>query len=262
MDWIHESEIVQEALAIAGAEALRYVKAGFETYTKADRSPVTTADLAVNRLLQARLLDAFPNDGWLSEESPDGPERLEKQRVWVIDPIDGTSAFIKGEPEFCISVALVAEGRPVVAAVLNPSTAELYTAVQGDGLRLNGVSVFSAIPRVNGQSTVAFGHWEQRLGRFHIIEPQVNSRLMRSIAWAMALAASGHIDAVATFESQNEWDIAAGSLLIEEAGGMARDGAGQTLRFNQPVPRYRGLIATSRHCPEALARQIRSLSPS
>ena len=125
MDWKHEAEILQEAVAIAGTEALHHAKAGFTTYTKADRSPVTTADLAVNRLLKTRLLAAFPDDGWLSEESPDGPARLDKQRVWVVDPIDGTSAFIQGEPEFCISVALVVEGCPVVAAVLNPSISRL-----------------------------------------------------------------------------------------------------------------------------------------
>src|SRR5215213_1446083 len=102
MRWEHEAEVVRTAIELAGAEALRYAAEGFEVFTKPDQSPVTSADLAVNQILQTRLLDAFPDDGWLSEESPDGPARLDKDRVWVIDPIDGTSAFVDREPEFCI----------------------------------------------------------------------------------------------------------------------------------------------------------------
>jgi myo-inositol-1(or 4)-monophosphatase len=262
MSWEHETEVVSAAIAIAGAEALRYAADGFETFTKADQSPVTSADLAVNQILQTRLLDAFPDDGWLSEESPDSPARLDKKRVWVIDPIDGTSAFVDREPEFCISVALVSDGRPVVAAIYNPSTAELYMAIRGDGLRLNGRAVSPPRPEVNGPPIIALSHWEEQRGRFKAVEPHIRSRPMRSIAWAMALAAGGRIHAVATFESQNEWDIAAGSLLVEEAGGRTTDGSGGALRFNRPEPRYQGIIATSRHLPAAINERIRSLSAS
>ncbi|MDH4097059.1 MAG: hypothetical protein OEU87_01980 [Nitrospira sp.] len=97
---------------------------GFEIHIKQDQSPVTSADLAINQILHAHLLEAFPEDGWLSEESPESPVRLGKRRIWVIDPIDGTNAFIKREPEFCISVALVEDGHPVVAAIFNPSSDE------------------------------------------------------------------------------------------------------------------------------------------
>lgn len=260
MGWEQELRILQEAIRIAGTEAVRLGADGFEIHTKADQSPVTSADLAVNHILQTRLLEAFPHDGWLSEESPDNRLRLQKSRVWVIDPIDGTKAFIRREPEFCISVALVEEGLPVVAAIYNPSTNELYAATRGGGLRLNEEPVFPHAHPLDHQPVIALSPWERRIGRFKTVEAQAVSRPMRSIAWALALAASGRIDAVATFEPENEWDVAAGALLIEEAGGTAYDGAGQALGFNRPTPRYHGIIAMSRHCPTSLARQLRSLS--
>lgn len=260
MTWDQELHILNDAIRTAGAEALRFAADGFETHIKADQSPVTSADLAVNEILQSRLLAAFPRDGWLSEESPDGPERLNNTRVWVIDPIDGTKAFIRGEPEFCISVALVQNGRPVVAAIFNPSTNELYAAARGGGLHLNLEPIPSQDYRTGRQPVLALSSWEQHVGRFKSVEPHVTSRPMRSIAWALALAASGRIHAVATLEFENEWDVAAGALLVEEAGGTMYDGAGQALGFNRTEPRYRGIFATGPHCPDPVARQLRSLT--
>jgi len=260
MTWDHELRTLTDAIRAAGAEAMRFASDGFETHTKSDQSPVTSADLAVNQILQSRLLAAFPHDGWLSEESPDGPARLNHARVWVIDPIDGTKAFIRGEPEFCISVALVEAGRPVVAAIFNPSTDELFAAVRGGGLHLNHIPVVQQEYRTDQPSVIALSPWERHAGRFASVETYAMSRPMRSIAWALALAASGRIHAVATFEPENEWDVAAGALLIDEAGGIMHDGDGEALAFNRPEPRYRGVIATSRHCPAPVVLQLRSLS--
>jgi myo-inositol-1(or 4)-monophosphatase len=259
MTWELELKILTEAMRIAGAEALRLAAGGFETHTKPDQSPVTSADLAVNQILRSHLLDEFPLDGWLSEESPDDSARLQKARVWVIDPIDGTKAFIRGEPEFCISVALVEGGSPIVAATFNPSTDELFSATQGGGLRLNHEPIAQQECRGDQPPVLAVSPWEQHLGRFKSLEAQVASRPMRSIAWALALVASGRIHAVATLEPENEWDIAAGALLIEEAGGSTCDGNGQALGFNRPDPRYRGIIATHSSCPDRVTRQLRSL---
>jgi myo-inositol-1(or 4)-monophosphatase len=141
MAWDYEGDVLIDVIRKAGLEALRFVVDGFETIQKPDHSPVTSADLAVNQVLQSCLTSAFPQDGWLSEESPDSLDRLQKRRVWVVDPIDGTKAFISGEPEFCISVALIELGQPVVAGIFNPSTDELFTATRGAGLSLNGKSV-------------------------------------------------------------------------------------------------------------------------
>jgi myo-inositol-1(or 4)-monophosphatase len=252
--------ILTDAMRLAGAEAMRLGADGFETHTKPDQSPVTSADLSVNHILRSHLLARFPQDGWLSEESPDDAARLQKTRVWVIDPIDGTNAFIRGEPEFCISVALVEGGRPVAAAIFNPSTDELFSATQGGGLHLNHEPVIQQERRQDQPPVLAVSPWEQHLGRFKSLEPHVSSRPMPSIAWALALAASGRIQAVATIEPENEWDVAAGALLIEEAGGSMHDGDGRALGFNRLEPRYRGIIATHSSCPDRVTRQLRSLA--
>jgi myo-inositol-1(or 4)-monophosphatase len=259
MTWDHELGTLTDAIRVAGGEALRLAAQGFETLTKPDQSPVTSADLAVNQILHSRLLAQFPFDGWLSEESPDDSVRLQKARVWVVDPIDGTKAFVRGEPEFCISVALVEKGQPVVAAIFNPSTNELFSATRGGGLQLNHQPV-PPQEQSDGLPVIALSPWEQHVGRFKSLESLIATLPMRSIAWALALAAGGRINAVATFESENEWDVAAGALLIEEAGGTTCDGRGEPLEFNRAVPRYRGIIATTPACPLSLIRQIRSLS--
>jgi myo-inositol-1(or 4)-monophosphatase len=257
--WDRELRILSEAMRLAGAEALRFASEGFEIYTKADRSPVTSADLGIDQLLHAHLLDAFPRDGWLSEESPDNSDRLQNRRVWVIDPIDGTKAFIKREPEFCISAALVMDGHPVVAAVFNPSSDELFAAMKGGGLLLNHKPVSLQEDRKSQEPVIAFSPWDLAMGRFQSLDTLAVGRPMRSIAWALALAASGRIHAVATLEPENEWDVAAGTLLIQETGGTVCDGRGQELGFNSPVPRYEGIIATHPSCPDTVAQQLRSL---
>ncbi len=260
MAWQYELNILTAAIRAAGKEALRIAAAGFETVQKADHSPVTSADLAVNQILQAQLQLAFPEDGWLSEESPDDLVRLQRARVWVVDPIDGTKAFINGEPEFCISVALIEHGRAIVAAVFNPSVDELYTAIRGGGLYLNTKPVTPPAIHGDQQPIIAMSPWEQQIGRFSLVDGMVGSRPMRSIAWALALTASGRIQGLATLEPENEWDVAAGALLIEESGGGVCDGSGHALAFNQTKPRYQGTIAISARCPEPLRQRLTLLT--
>lgn len=260
MAWQYELDILVAAIRAAGKEAVRIAAAGFETVQKADHSPVTSADLAVNQILQTQLQSAFPEDGWLSEESPDDLNRLQRARVWVVDPIDGTKAFIKGEPEFCISVALIEQSRPIVAAIFNPSLDELYTAIRGGGLYLNAELVTPPPTHGDQQPIIAMSPWEQQIGRFPSLDGIVRSRPMRSIAWALALTAGGRIQGVATLEPENEWDIAAGTLLIEESGGGVSDGSGRALTFNQTTPRYQGTIAINARCPEPLRQRLTLLT--
>ncbi|NGZ95034.1 MAG: 3'(2'),5'-bisphosphate nucleotidase CysQ [Nitrospira sp. WS110] len=260
MRWPNELEFLLHAIRVAGKEAVRLAEAGFETTQKADRSPVTSADLAVNQILHAHLQSAFPADGWLSEESPDDPGRLQKARVWVVDPIDGTKAFINREPEFCISVALVEGGRPIVAAIFNPSADELYTATRGGGLYLNAAPITPPSLKDKQPPIVAMSPWERDNGRFPCLDGMVTSRPMRSIAWGLALTASGHIHGLVTLEPENEWDVAAGALLIEESGGQIYDGGGRPLAFNQTTPRYQGTIAASPTCPDVLRQKLALLT--
>jgi myo-inositol-1(or 4)-monophosphatase len=232
------------AIRKAGDRAKELAQKGFDVQTKKDRSPVTTADLEVDRILRDMHEKHFPNDGWLSEESPDDPARLGKGRVWIVDPIDGTKAYVNKLPEYCISVALIEGRAPVLGAIFNPSTEELFTAVLGDGLRLNGRPLAPA-PLLAERSEIMVSTWEYRRGRWAEMDGRVQCRPMLSIAHALALVAAGRVQATLTIEPENEWDLAAGVLLVQESGGTIADAEGHPFTFNQATPRFRGVIAVS-----------------
>ncbi len=260
----HELTVLCRAMVDAGKRALRLADTGFEVYTKPDHSPVTSVDLEVNRLLEAALRGTFPEDGWLSEESPDSAERLSKARVWVIDPIDGTKAFIKRRPTFVISAALVQDGHPLVGAIYNPSTEELFSAVRGHGARLNGHLI-----RANAPPSTPFpllvNSGELDHGRFRALGEAVACQSLGSIAYSLALVAAGRAPAMLTLEREYEWDVAAATVLIQEAGGWITNGAGAPFSFNQAVPQFRGTIAVSseaRKTCEPLVARLRGLSAS
>lgn len=233
-----------EAVRNAGAKVRELVRVGFEVQTKPDRSPVTTVDHEVNRILHEMQRREFPQDGWLSEESPDDPARLTHARVWIVDPIDGTKALVNRLPEFCISAALVERGAPVVAAILNPSTDECFTAMRGGGLFLNGARV-TLSPAPDFNPVIMVSAWEFRSDRWSTLAETTRCLPMYSIANALALVAAGRVQAVFTIEPENEWDLAAGVLLIEESGGAISDTVGKPFVFNQPTPRFRGVIAVA-----------------
>jgi myo-inositol-1(or 4)-monophosphatase len=233
-----------ESIRNAGAKVREMVRVGFDVQTKSDRSPVTTVDHEVNRILHEMQRREFPQDGWLSEESPDDPIRLTNARVWIVDPIDGTKALVNRVPEFCISAALVRQGAPVVAAILNPSTDELFTAVRGGGMFLNDTRV-TLSPTREFDPVILVNAWEFRSDRWSTIAETAQCRPMYSIANALALVAAGRVQAVLTIEPENEWDLAAGVLLIEESGGTISDADGKPFAFNQPTPRLHGVIAVA-----------------
>lgn len=244
MSMEYELATLSEAMTQAGREVLRLAAVGFETYTKSDQSPVTSADLAVNQILRDSLSAAFPEDGWLSEETADNEERLSRDRVWIVDPIDGTRSFVRGLPEFCLSVALVEHGVPVVAAIFNPATGEFFSAIRGRGIRIDRLSDAGRPPFTPPERPLALVNpWEHRVGRFQALEPHLRCRPIGSIAYALALVATGQADAVVTLEGGNEWDIAAGVLLIEESGGRATTAAGHPFTFNRADPRVKGTLA-------------------
>jgi myo-inositol-1(or 4)-monophosphatase len=239
-----ELACVTSAIRKAGQRAMQLAATGFDVHTKQDKSPVTTADLEVDRMLRDMQEAHFPEDGWLSEESADDPSRLGKGRVWIVDPIDGTKAYVNKVPEFCISIGLVEAGMPMLGAILNPSTGELFTAIRGKGLHVNGRPVTPAAPSGN-QSEVLVNVWEHRAGRWADLDGRIHCRPMLSIAHALALVATGRVQAALTIEPQNEWDIAAGVLLIQESGGTIADPEDRPFTFNQVRPRFRGVIAVA-----------------
>ena len=244
----NEMDILEGAVRRAGKQALRLGAHGFETHIKKDRSPVTTADLAVNDILREALLGAFPQDGWLSEETQDDLTRLENKRVWIVDPIDGTKYFMRSIPQYSISVALVEAQAPVVAVVYNPMRDEMYSASAGAGTRMNGRRV-SVTPAGPPRPTILVSPPGFERGVFRRLEPHADCRPMGSIAYTLALVAAGAADATLNADGLNEWDVAAGVLLVREAGGAVVDRSGNPLLFNKSRTSVRGIVAAA---PERL----------
>ncbi len=239
-----ELKVLMDVILAAGDAVREIAEGGFETVHKPDQSPVTSADLKADEILRESLLRAFPGDGWLSEETHDDRKRLAKRRVWIVDPIDGTQEFVAGIPEFAISVALAEEGTPILAAVLNPMSGELFVGVQGEGVERNGVSV-RAEHHLDERPVILASRSETRRGEFKCFEAFAQIRVVGSIAYKLALIAAGEADATFSRGPKNEWDIAAGALLVEEAGGRVRDGSGDSIRLNQRETRVDGIVAAT-----------------
>jgi myo-inositol-1(or 4)-monophosphatase len=243
--YARERALAERAVREAGTIVRRYYESGVSVAEKGPDNPVTRADLEANAHIHTLVTAAFPEDGWLSEETADSTARLGQRRVWIVDPLDGTKEFIQHVPEFCVCAALVEDGRPVAAAEYNPAADRLYSAARGAGTTVNGVPVHvSATSRVRdavvlaSRSEDARGEWDRFKGR-------VKVRLTGSVAFKLAELAAGAGDATFTLTPKNEWDICAGTLLVEEAGGRVTDLAGRRLAFNQPTSLRPGLVATN-----------------
>lgn len=236
----------RELLVTAVREAGAIARAGFEgvskSWEKSKGNPVTETDLAVDKFLHERLCEARADYGWLSEESADNIDRLTKARIFVVDPIDGTLAFIKRKPEFTICAAVVEAGLPVAAAIYNPMTEEMFAAALGAGATLNGAAIrVSDRAQLEGcrmlvaQDVIKHPAWPKAW-------PEMNIGKRASIAYRMALVANGRYDAMMALSTKCEWDSASGTLIMQEAGGFATMHSGAPLPYNQPVPHHRSLI--------------------
>jgi myo-inositol-1(or 4)-monophosphatase len=236
--------LLKRAVQAAGALALASFRKKVEVKHKLDGSEVSEVDLGANDLLERELMGARPGYGWLSEESPDNTERLARRRVWMIDPIDGTNAYLRHVPEWTVSAALVEDGVPVIGMVFNPATGEFFHAVRGRGAFLNGAPIHvSNRSTLEGARLIASGGlfkkkiWKEPW-------PEVHSRWVNSVAYRLALVAAGRADATISLSAKSEWDLAAATLIIEEAGGTITDHRGEPFRFNRAVPRYTSLVAS------------------
>jgi myo-inositol-1(or 4)-monophosphatase len=228
-------------------EAAVDVLRGFRAETvrvehKPGAGPVTEADRAVNEIL-ARMLPAH-DEGWLSEESRDDAARLGRRRVWAVDPLDGTREFVAGIPEWCVSVGLLEDGRPVAGGVANPATGEIFLGSLDTGVTYNGRPV-RVSPRASLDGAVVLasrsefdrGEWERFRGAEFTVRP------MGSVAYKLALVAAGLADATWTLVPKHEWDVAAGAALVLAGGGSVHARDGSVPQFNQPHPWLAGLIA-------------------
>lgn len=238
----HLASQLTDAVVAAGEIARAMFRAGVKSWTKGNNSPVTEADMAVDRFLHQRLTAIDPAFGWLSEESADNPERLGLRRLWVVDPIDGTRAFMAGGSDWAISAALVEDGRPVAAALFAPESGELFTAVAGGGAWRNN-SPLRAGSRASLEGATVSGPTPDvdALARIAAISalPRV-----RSLALRLARVATGEIDIAFSGGNSNDWDLAAADLVVHEAHGRLTTRAGDMLRYNAPDPRHAPLICT------------------
>lgn len=242
-EYAEELAAAEAAASEAGALLLRYAENGARYGWKpGDRwgaELVSEADIEVDALLRRSLLSAFPGDGWLSEEQPDDAARLQHERVWIVDPLDGTREFLQGVPEYAVSIGLVVNGEAVAGVVFNPARDELYAAAVGgdsDHLQLD-----TALSLREGYMLAGRGEW--RFGDLPPVPDGTRLLPVGSIAYRMALLASGTGCLIFTVGRRHEWDLAGGAALLAAAGAQVSDVEGRELRFNQPDPSVRGLIA-------------------
>lgn len=252
---------IQNSLQAAGEVFQGFTPGKIEAEYKAGHDPVTEADRQIDARLRRELLR--DQEGWLSEETVDDRIRLEKRRVWVVDPLDGTREFVAGIPEFCTSVAMVEDGRAVAGGIYNPATKETFLGSLGSGVTYNGKPAqLSQRDRLQGavvlasRSEVKRGEWKQ------FDNSGIRMRPMGSVAYKLALVSAGLADVTFTLTPKNEWDVAAGAALVESAGGVVRTLDNRPLRCNNKNPLLSGLLACGPHLSESLQRLVADHLPA
>ena len=253
-DALAARDLLLSAAREAGALALEYFNPGGRTsarvVTKAGGSPVTDADLAADSLLKRRLQKALPDAGWLSEETVDDFERLSRRSVIIVDPIDGTRAFVIGDRRWAVSVALVVDQRPIAGVIYAPALDETYAAARGAGATFNGATLAHVAawpPRVAAGPKLVIEAMAADLGASIEIVPRVPA-----LAYRLCMAARGAIDFAVSAANSSDWDIAAADILLEESGARLIDASGERLRYNSRQVRRGALLAA----PDAAAPRL------
>jgi myo-inositol-1(or 4)-monophosphatase len=238
--------LITEAARGAGDIAKRYFGGTFRKWEKTKGEPVTEADIEIDRFLCETLTAARPSYGWLSEESVDNEKRLSAEKTFVVDPIDGTIAFVRGRPHFTHAIAVVENRRPIVAVVFNPITSEMFCARAGEGATLNDRTVHATDrDALEGCRMLApkalFEHpaWSREP---NIPWPPMHVEQRNSIAYRLALVGAGQFDATMSLSSKHDWDLAAGDLIVQEAGGRMTNHLGENLRYNGVKPIQRSIV--------------------
>lgn len=237
--------LICDAIRPAGELAMSYFGKSPAHWQKADSQPVSEADIAVNQYLYDALRTPRPDYGWLSEETEDDNARLGKERVWIIDPIDGTKAFLAGQPHFTISIAVVENNRPTAAAVYNPATEELYTAALGGGAFRNHKPIrISTMGELHNSRICAFEDLFSH-PRWADLWPPMHVENRNSVAYRLALVADGQFDAMLAMNKKSDWDLAAGDLIVHEAGGVMHGLEGAALQYNTRQTDHQVVMAGS-----------------
>jgi len=241
MEQNDDLKLIKSALEMAGKISLRHSQRNIETSRKDNGDPVTQADLEIDQALKDCLCRG--DDGWLSEETKDDKTRLKKQRVWIVDPLDGTREFIEQIPEWSISIAMCINGRIEAAGIFNPLQEQLFLGSRETGVTLNDSKAkVSDVDKLENarilasRSEIKRGQWERFADSPFEVIP------CGSVAYKLACASAGLADATFTVVPKNEWDIAAGTLLVEAAGGKVTDLANNEVSFNRPQTLVPNLI--------------------
>ncbi len=247
-----------DAALEAGKIATRYSGHTAQRWDKPEGAgPVTEADLAVNAMLEQRLPAARPGYGWLSEETEDSADRLGRDRVFIIDPIDGTRSFAEGSRTWAHSLAVAENGVITAAVVYLPRRDLLYAAAQGAGATLNGEPIQTSHASVLTEAEILAARPNLEPRHWHAGQPPEFKRAYRpSLAYRMALVGQGRFDGMLTLRPSWEWDIAAGDLILREAQGTCTDRQGQPLRFNNAHPRLNGVVAAGTQVHQLLCAQL------
>lgn len=261
-DLARDMAAMREAAREAGHLALGYLRQGkLDVWNKTEGHPVSEADLAVNTLLARRLGAARPHYGWLSEETADDPRNRRPDRVWVVDPIDGTRAYVAGEPFWCIALAVVEAGKAVAGVIYAPAFDQLFEARRGGGAYLNGTPITAGdAPRIENCRMVASAElvahtaWRAPWPPMDLARPRPNATLLR-----LAHVAAGWQHATMAMWRKFDWDVAAGAVLVEEAGGKATTHLGEPFRFNRRVPAQQSIVAAGKDLHPLLIERTKSV---
>ena len=256
----NELDIGIKAAREAGKVITRYYKSKNKIRYKSYKNPVTTADFEADKKIKEILMSNFPSYGWLSEETFDSHYRLNLDKVWIVDPIDGTKEFIEGIPNFAVSIGLVENGLPTIGILFNPITQQMFYAQAGKGAFLNDELIkcksrnnIKDMTILNSRSEDKAGLWTPYKFKFKSLKP------IGSVAYKLGLIASGEADAFASLKPKSEWDICAGDCIIREAGGRLINLNGEVRNYNLKDTRVEpGLIAGKPKTVEKLFSIFRS----
>jgi myo-inositol-1(or 4)-monophosphatase len=234
---------IHSALEAARAVFARFTPGAIETEYKIGHDPVTEADRALDAVLRKELLRE--GEGWLSEESVDDPVRLQRSRVWVVDPLDGTREFVEGIPEFCASIGFVENGRPAAGGIFNPATDETFLGSIDSGVTYNGKPAQPSQRKTLNGALVLASRSEVKRGEWKMFEKAAfKIRPMGSVAYKLALVSAGLADITFTLTPKNEWDVVAGAALVQSVGGFVGTLDKTTLTANRRDPFLSGLLAS------------------
>jgi myo-inositol-1(or 4)-monophosphatase len=254
-----DAQLLQDTVRKAGALALSLFRTELKNWTKGSSSPVSEADIAVNDLIEARLRSMTPDYGWLSEESVDDEARLSRRLVWVVDPIDGTRGYLAGREDWCVSVALVEDAAPLLAAVYAPVTEEFFFAMRGQGATRNEVTLQTTpgtrldFSRVAGPKPLV-ERLKSEPGDI-TLHPRIGSLALR-----LCGVADGRLDAAFAGGNSRDWDLAAAHLIVQEANGRMTALSGEGILYNRREVTHGVLVAAGRDRHASIVSHFRTRS--